>query len=144
MLAWLFRLSDSARQRAQSATLTLQQANGRRAEDLAHRFLRRRGYTILARNYRPRAGHGEIDLVARHGDMLVFVEVKARSTTGFGPPEDAVDREKRERLCRAAREYCRRAGADWERVRFDIVAVLLSKPPVIELFADAFSPVIPR
>ena len=91
----------------------------------------------MARNYRSRAG-SEIDLVARDKDALVFVEVKSRATEEFGTPDRAVDREKQAHIERAAREYARRAGVDWGAVRFDIVTVLLTHPPRVELLRDAF------
>ena len=64
---------------------------------------------MVARNYRTKSGHGEIDLVAWQSGTLVFVEVKTRSTADFGEPDRAVDVEKRENLRRAARDYARRA-----------------------------------
>ena len=112
--------------------------HGRVGEDLAHRYLRSRGCTIVARNYRPRSGHGEIDLVAWLEGRLLFVEVKTRATADFGPPESAVDSEKRQSLRYAARDYARRAGVEWPRVRFDIVSVVLSQPVRIEWIPDAF------
>ena len=131
MLAPLYRLADALRRRARVA------GAGRLGEDMAHRYLRGRGCTIVARNYRPRSGTGEIDLVAWHQDKLVFVEVKARASAEFGQPERAVDAEKRKHLAHAARDYARRAGAEWEQTRFDIVAVVLS-PRRIEWVRDAF------
>jgi putative endonuclease len=92
---------------------------------------------VVARNYRPPSGHGEIDLVAWHGENLVFVEVKTRDTAEFGEPARAVDAEKQLHLTRAARDYARRAGVEWPRVRFDIVAITLS-PRRIEWLRDAF------
>ena len=135
---WILRLADAARDRARRRRWEPRLASGRRAEDLAHRFLRSRGYTIIARNFRPRGGGGEIDLVARDGEALVFIEVKARSAEEFGPPERAVDADKRRFLERAARSYARRAGIDWTAARFDIVTVILGRPPRIDLIQDAF------
>ena len=131
MLSLIYRVADALRRRTLSAN------HGRIGEDLAHRFLRRRGCTVVARNYRPPAGHGEIDLVVWHGEKLVFVEVKTRDTSDFGEPERAVDAEKRLHLTRAARDYARRAGVEWQNVRFDVVAVILS-PRRIEWFCDMF------
>ena len=88
----------------------------------------RHGCTVVARNYRPPSGSGEIDLVAWHGGTLVFVEVKTRASAEFGAPERAVDAEKRGRLARAARDYARRAGVEWGRTRFDIVSIVLGEP----------------
>jgi putative endonuclease len=140
MLSLLYRLSDRLRHRVRMRRAPIDMARGRRGEDLAHRFLRRQGYTIVARNFRPRNGAGEIDLVAWESDYLVFVEVKSRATDEFGTPDRAVDPEKQLHLERAAREYARRAEVDWECVRFDIVSILLTEPPEVELLRDAFRP----
>jgi putative endonuclease len=130
MLSLIYRAADALRRQRLAAD------HGRLGEDLAHRYLRGRGCTVVARNYRPPSGHGEIDLVAWHGEQLVFVEVKTRDTAEFGAPERAVDAEKRRHLMRAARDYARRAGVEWPRVRFDIVAVTLS-PRSIHWLRDA-------
>ena len=132
MIGLIYRFSDALRRRY------LRDDHGRVGEDLAHRHLRRGGCTIVARNYRPRSGGGEVDLVAWHGDVLVFVEVKTRASARFGEPERAVDAEKEKHLRRAARDYARRAGVEWGRVRFDIVSVVLEKPVRIEWIRDAF------
>src|SRR5579871_546276 len=111
----LFRLADRIRAR-------LQRDLGRRGEDIAHRYLRRRKYVIVARNYRPSSGAaGEIDIVARTGRKLVFVEVKTRSDNEVAFPERSVDPEKQRYVIRTARDYARRAGVDWSEVRFDII-----------------------
>ena len=137
MISWLYRLADAARRRARERRWPADQAAGRRGEDLAHRFLRRRGVTVVARNYRARGG-GEIDLIGWDGDALAFIEVKSRATAEFGPPERNVDRDKQRRLERAAREYALHAGVAWERVRFDFVTVLAASPPHLEWIKDAF------
>ncbi|MCC6860838.1 MAG: YraN family protein [Bryobacterales bacterium] len=134
----LLRAADALRDRIRRRRWTHDQAAGRRGEDLAHRLLRKKGFTVVARNYRPRSGHGEIDLVAWDGGTLVFVEVKLRATQEYGSPEEAVDREKRRRLERAGREYARQAGVLWENVRFDIVAITAGERPAIEHFSNAF------
>ena len=140
MLSFLCRLSDRARHHARRRRTDPDFAAGRRGEDLAHRFLRRQGFTIVARNYRPRSGSGEIDLIAWEKDQLAFIEVKTRATSEFGTPESAVDPEKQLYLARAARDYARRAAVDWGAVRFDIVSILLTRPPRISLLRDAFRP----
>jgi putative endonuclease len=137
---WLLRLTDALRDRGRRRFWTAEQSSGRRAEDLAHRFLRRRGMLIVARNYRPPFGGGEIDLIGWDRGKLVFVEVKSRATADFEAPERAVDREKERFLQRAARDYATRAAVDWSRVRFDIVSVVFERPPRLVLFADAFEP----
>jgi len=131
VLNLIYRAADALRRRSLTGN------HGRLGEDLAHRYLRGRGCTVVARNYRPPAGRGEIDIVVRHGEKLVFVEVKTRDTAEFGEPERAVDAEKQLHLTRAARDYARRAGVEWQQVRFDVVGVILS-PRRIEWLRDAF------
>lgn len=132
MIGLIYRAADALRRRS------LRDNHGRMGEDLAHRYLRGRSCIIVARNYRTRSGSGEIDLVAWHGETLAFVEVKTRASKEFGEPDRAVDAEKRGRLLRAARDYARRADVEWEKTRFDIVSVVLEKPPRIEWIKDAF------
>ena len=129
----LYRAADAVRSRY------LQHDHGRLGEDMAHRYLRRHGCTVVARNYRTRSGSGEIDIVAWHGQTLVFVEVKTRQTAEFGAPERAVDAEKRQRLQVAGRDYARRSGVLPERTRFDVVSVVLGDMPQIEWKRDAFA-----
>lgn len=138
MIGWMLRLSDAARDRARRRRSAPDQAAGRRGEDLAHRYLERQGMQVVARNWRPSAGHGEIDLIAWERETLVFVEVKARGNTEYGAPDRNVDAEKRAALVRASQNYARRAGIAWERVRLDLVSVILSDPPEITHVADAF------
>lgn len=97
--------------------------SGRRGEDLAHRFLRRKGYVVAARNWRPPQGGGELDLVAWDRQTLVFVEVKFRSSGEWSLPERAIDADKIYFLRRAARDYTRRAGAEQAEARFDVVCI---------------------
>jgi putative endonuclease len=132
VIGLLYRAADALRRRS------LGNDHGRMGEDLAHRYLRRHGCTVVARNYRTRSGSGEIDLVAWHGKALVFVEVKTRATAEFGEPDRAVDAEKQANLHRAARDYARRANIDWEKARFDIVSVVLGTPVRIEWMREAF------
>jgi putative endonuclease len=132
MISLLYRAADAVRRRMYSGD------HGRVGEDLAYRYLRAQGCTVVARNYRTRSGSGELDLVAWHGPELVFVEVKTRETSDFGPPDRAVDREKREHLRRAARDYALRAGVEFRKTRFDIVSIVLGNPPRIDWLRDAF------
>ena len=138
-MSWLYRLADRARHRARMRRWDPAQAAGRRGEDLAHRYLERRGFTVVARNYRPPSGGGEIDLVAWQGDTLVFVEVKSRGNDEYGAPDRNVNQEKRAALLRAGRDYARRASVPWERVRFDLLSILFTEPLSINHRADAFT-----
>ncbi len=131
-------LLDRLRDLARRGRVDADAATGRRGEDLAHRFLQRQGYTVVARNYRTPSGTGEIDLVAWDGPTLVFVEVKTRASEEFGTPDRAVDSEKERHLLNAARSYAHRAGVEMERARFDIVSVVLGEPPRLALIRDAF------
>jgi putative endonuclease len=139
MIRWLMRLADIIRDRGRRRTWPRDLAVGRRAEDLAHRFLQKRGMVIVARNYQASSGGADLDLVGWEGGQLAFVEVKARSSARAEEPERAVDAEKQRLLERAARDFAGRAGVEWSRVRFDIVSVVMGKRPKIEWFAQAFS-----
>jgi putative endonuclease len=115
------------------------QALGRRGEDMAHRYLRKQGFVIVARNYRLPSGDAEADLIAWDGDTLVFIEVKSRETADFGPPERAIGEEKHAHMMRIARAYTRKSSTPWEKIRFDVVSVVVTKPPAITLYRDALS-----
>ena len=104
------------------------QSAGRRGERLALRYLRRRGYRLLQRNYRH--GRHEIDLVMQDGDCLVFVEVKARSNIAFGTPAMAVGREKQRFLRLAAAAYMQRHRCAAQPARFDVVEVNLPEEKI--------------
>lgn len=109
------------------------------AEEAACRFLEReRGMTVVARNFRVRGG--EIDVVARQGSTLVFVEVRSRERADFGGPEESVGKAKRRRIVAAARRYLAEAApGEWTEARFDVVAVLGGGPsPAIRHYPGAF------
>ena len=135
----ILRFSDWLRHILRRRRWTPTLALGRRGEDLAHRFLRAKGFVIVARNYRLSSGDAEADLIAWEGETLVFVEVKSRETAEFGPPERAIGEDKRAHLLRIAREYTRKTETHWDRIRFDVVSVVFTKPPAIDHFADAWS-----
>lgn len=112
---------------------------GERGERAAARFLERRGYEIVETNWRCRAG--EIDIVARDGESLVFVEVKTRTSIEKGFPEEAVDEEKRRRYEILAAFYLSEHDEfDDAPVRFDVVALLVVAPDraLIRHHFDAF------
>jgi len=112
---------------------------GKAGEDAACDELRRRGYAILARRYRTRVG--ELDIVARDGDTLVFVEVKARRTLAFGAPEEAVTWRKQRKLQVMALDFLTRSRLVDVPCRFDVVAVFFPAAagrPRVEVFRQAF------
>lgn len=112
---------------------------GNAGENAAARYLRKKGLRILIRGYR--TSRGEIDLIARDGDTVVFVEVKTRRQ---GQPAEAVTLEKQRRLTLAAVEFLKRHNLLEGRARYDIVAIVWpdnAAEPVIEHFPHAFEPV---
>jgi putative endonuclease len=110
---------------------------------LARKFLRRNGYKILYRNFRGRSG-GEIDIVARDHDTLVFVEVKARGGEEFGRPFVAVDSDKQRRIARGGLAWLRMLDEPDILFRFDVVEVVMTQDakPRLELIKNAFQ--LPR
>ncbi len=92
---------------------------GRWAEDRAASLLEGRGYRVVERNFR--GTRGELDIVAWHGDMLVFVEVRARTSDGYGEAVETVGASKRGALVRTAREFLRARDLEDAPVRFDVV-----------------------
>src|SRR6266403_5202252 len=116
---------------------------GAHGEKLASRFLRRSGYKILYRNFKGRSG-GEIDIVCRDQDTLVFVEVKTRAREDFGRPIAAVDRQKQKRISRGGLNWLRMLDNPDILFRFDVVEVLLleNAKPLIEIIKNAFQ--LPR
>jgi putative endonuclease len=113
---------------------------GRIGEDLACRELEKRGYTVLERRYRRRAG--EIDIIARDGETMVFVEVKAREDKDFGEAAESVTPRKRRRMTMVALDYLARRGIAECPCRFDVVAIYLGNElPEIEVYQNAFDAV---
>src|SRR4051812_46644888 len=112
---------------------------GVRGEKLAAQYLRRQGFKILYRNFRGRTG-GEIDLVCRDRDTLVFVEVKTRTREDFGRPLEAVNRKKEHRISMGALAWLRLLGNPDIFFRFDVVEVIIApgEAPKIELIRNAF------
>ena len=123
-----------------SDNLPVHQRIGKRGEDDAYFYLRRRGYVMLARNFRSPHSRGEIDLIGWDKDVLCFIEVKTRTTHDVKPAEAAVDRDKQRALANVARDYLRHLAlpCQW---RFDVVTVYYeaqSSHPRFELFQNAF------
>ena len=106
-------------------------------EDLAAAALQQQGYKILERNYV--TSLGEIDLIARQGKVTVFVEVKTRTGSRFGNPQESVHRGKQAKLRRLADYYLKTKRLTGSPVRFDVVAVTLAgDAPQVEIIRDAF------
>jgi len=106
---------------------------GQSGEDRAAKYLAGQGYIVLERNYR--APYGEIDLIAMDNGMVVFVEVKTRTTDAYGAPELAVDRRKQERMVKAALGYLKFKKLHQMPCRFDVVA---NSGEHVELIRNAF------
>jgi len=110
---------------------------GRRGEEIAAAWLAERGYHILELNFR--CPLGEMDIVARQGDVLVFVEVRTRRTDRFGRPLESVGSTKQRKLSQIALYYLQRYGLEGMNARFDVVGIRLSREGChIELVRDAF------
>lgn len=117
---------------------------GTEGEDIAARFLQEQGTVVLERNYRYE--HAEVDLVCfepaevyEQGGEIVFVEVKTRTGTGFGRPEEAVTPEKQRNVIKAAKAFLYERHLEGSPCRFDVVAILLrGGQPEIEHFKNAF------
>ena len=114
------------------------QDTGNRGENIARDFLKKKGFRILENNYRcPR---GEIDIIARHCDCLVFVEVRTKTGTEFGSPEESITWTKKKHLKAAALHYLERQEGLPELWRIDVVAIELNdegKPSRISLIDNA-------
>jgi putative endonuclease len=105
---------------------------GERAEQLARDFLKQHGYEIIAERYRWRGG--EIDLIARDGNSLVFIEVRSRTKERFGLPEETVNIKKQRKILLTAQHYLARHPHTLP-VRFDVVAISGGR---LRLYKDAF------
>lgn len=112
-------------------------AFGQQAEALAARFLKKQGYKIIARNHRTRSG--EIDIIAREGETLVFVEVKARTSDRFGSAKAAVTPQKQRQVAKVALGYLKMTDQSYAKARFDVVTVTRrAKDHDIHLIRNAF------
>ena len=110
---------------------------GQRSEDLAVKFLKKGGYKIVVRNYR--IPIGEIDIIARDRQSLVFVEVKARRTAKFGSPKAAVTYRKQRKISMVALAYLKETHQTQADARFDVVSIDYSTDqPKLEIVKNAF------
>jgi putative endonuclease len=125
--------AGTMRRRARNGTSAATTALGREAEARARRFIQEAGFKIVASNFRSPAG--EIDIIAREGEVLCFVEVRSRAPTSTTHPLETITYEKRRRIERAAEVYLERMEGPRPPVRFDVVSVTGQR---IELVRDAF------
>lgn len=111
---------------------------GHFGEDQACRFLRKKGFRILERNYRIRTG--EVDIIAKSGKMIIFVEVKTRTSSDFALPWEAVGFRKRKNLKSAAKMYIRERALKGFEYRFDVISIIVKDglKPEIEWIQSAF------
>jgi putative endonuclease len=121
---------------SQERALETATVRGRRAEQLAETHLQRAGYRIVARNHR--CAGGEVDIIAFDGDVLCFIEVRARATDALGHPLETIDKRKIRRVAIAARDYINGLRGPWPEMRFDAIGILLHDPPEITLVRGAF------
>jgi len=96
---------------------------GKQGEVAAGLFYQLHGKTVLERNWKCR--FGEVDIIALDGDCLVFCEVKTRKSLKSGAPEEQVSKDRQERYIRCAKHYCKSCDVEYERIRFDVIAVLV-------------------
>lgn len=109
---------------------------GREAEDRAVALITERGYRVVDRNYRE--SRGELDIIAWDGDVLVFVEVRARHDDSFGDVVESIGASKRAALIRTARGYLRAHDLEEAPVRFDVVTFAGDALERVRLYRDAF------
>ena len=114
-----------------------QQKLGETGEALAARKLIKAGYKIIETNYRTRLG--EIDIIAKEDDTIVFVEVKSRRSVHFGNPKHAVTLQKQKKISMVALYYLKATGQSTARARFDVVTVISNRDrPQVEIIKNAF------
>ena len=114
-----------------------QQKFGEKGEAIAVRQLKKDGYKILETNYLTKLG--EIDIIAKDKDTIVFVEVKARRSVSFGSPKGAVTSQKQKKISMVALYYLKATNQITAKARFDVVAVNLNRDkPRIEIIKNAF------
>jgi putative endonuclease len=111
--------------------------SGAWGEELALRYLMRQGYELVERNYRTR--YGELDLILRKENTLVFAEVKLRRGVGYGDPLEAVTPRKQATIRSLAEQYLSEKEPDFDTLRFDVVGILVGKgTPQVRHVEDAF------
>ena len=112
---------------------------GKAGENAAVAFIKKKGYEILERNYR--SSYAEVDIIAKHDNQLIFIEVKTRAYTFYGNPEEFVTKKKQENMTFVASMYTNDINYE-DEIRFDIIAVIMQEGVVnkINHIEDAFFP----
>ena len=112
---------------------------GLRGEDIAADYLKRKGYSVLNRNFR--TPYGEIDLVSEQGNSIVFTEVKTRASKSLGPPEISITRRKADHMRSAAEFYIQEYGEQYDEWRIDVISVQIqtNETPLIVHFENAIT-----
>jgi len=119
------------------AMLNQQQKFGEKGESMAARYLKKKGYKILEKNYR--IPLGEIDIIAKDGKTIVFVEVKSRRSAQFGSPKWAITPKKQRKISMVALQYLKTTEQSTAKARFDVVTVIATQDKQkIELIKNAF------
>jgi putative endonuclease len=116
------------------------QALGRLGETLAAEFLEKLGYSIIERNFR--TPYGELDLISKHGSVIIFTEVKTRASSSLGPPEISINRRKAEHIRSAAEYYIQQHPEMSDEWRIDVISIQIqsnNNPPNIIHFENAIT-----
>lgn len=117
--------------------LNIRQKFGKFGENLAARHLKKQGYKIICKNYRTKLG--EIDIIAKEDDTIVFIEVKSRRTSTFGHPKHSITLKKQQQISKTALYYLKSTKQSNVRARFDVVTVnSVNKKPDVEIIKNAF------
>ena len=111
--------------------MTHHKVTGNKGEAIATNYLQEKGYAIIENNWRHK--HLEVDIIASRHNRLHFVEVKTRTNTKFGLPEDSISQAKMNHLKKAAEEYLNQ-HPEWLKIQFDVIAITLKKEVVVEIF----------
>ncbi len=114
----------------------MRRQTGLQGEEWAVRYLRQHGYSIIGRNYYTR--YGEIDIICEKERILIFVEVKTRSSQRYGSPEEAIGHKKIEHIKKTALHYLAECQTVYKEIRFDVISIIISSTPQITHIKSAF------
>ena len=95
---------------------------GKQKEDLAVEYLKRKGYKIIKQNFHTKSG--EIDIIAKDKNTLVFIEVRSKSYKDFGTPEETIDKQKQRKIIKTAKIFLKNHNLDYDEIRFDVISIL--------------------